>query len=118
MIRNSKFDSVMEAENHLKNEANLKNQTSRGNILRKACVGLLAAGIIFFFINAYTGVSNPERWEYKILELNIVYGDNTVNSDTLNQLGKLGWDIIFVTVGDQTNGKTPTHLFTLKRKLP
>jgi len=123
----------MEVRNHLKNVASFKIQTSRGNFLKKVCFGLLSTVIILFCINSCTGVNaqssavniqssdvgtNSERWEYKILELNIVYGNNNVNSDTLNDLGKQGWELIFVTVGDQTTTRTLTHLFTLKRKLP
>jgi hypothetical protein len=123
----------MGARNHFKNEASSKIQTSIGNFLRKVCFGLLSTVVIFFCINSCTGVTaqssavtvqssdvgtNSERWEYKILELNIIYGNNVVNSDTLNNLGKQGWELIFVTVGDQAINKTPTHLFTLKRKLP
>jgi hypothetical protein len=93
--------------------------------LRKLCFGLLGAGIILFSINAYTGdrdrssgdSANTDRWEYKVLELNIVYGYSDVNSETLNDLGKQGWDLAFVTVGHQSN-ISPTHLFTFKRKLP
>ena len=133
MVQYSNFDRVMGARNHFKNMTSSKNQTSIGNFLRKVCFGLLSTVIIFFCINSCTGVNaqssavnvqssdvgtNSERWEYKILELNIVYGNNIENSDTLNNLGKQGWELIFVTVGDQTINKTPTHLFTLKRKLP
>ena len=132
MVKYSNFDRVMGARNHFKNVANSKIQTSIVNFLKKVCFGLLLTVIIFLFINSCTGVNaqssavkvqssdvgtNSERWEYKILELNIIYGNNIVNSDTLNNLGKQGWELIFVTVGDQTINKTPTHLFTLKRKL-
>ena len=133
MVQYSNFDRVMGAINHLKNVASSKIQTSMGNFLKILCFGLLSTVIIFFCINSCTGVNaqssavnvrssdvaaNSERWEYKILELNIIYGNNNVNSDTLNDLGKQGWELIFVTVGDQTSNRTPTHLFTLKRKLP
>ena len=134
MVQNSDFDRVMGARNHLKDVENSKIQTSIGNFLKKVCFGLLSTVIIFFCINSCTGVNaqssavnvqsydvvgtNSERWEYKILELNIIYGNNIVNSDTLNNLGKQGWELIFVTVGDQTSNRTTTHLFTLKRKLP
>ena len=130
MTQRSKFDRVMEARNHFKNGASSKSLMSRGNILRKVCFRLLPAVIIFFSINACTGVNAQssvvsvqssdvgERWEYKVLELSIIYGNNIANSDSLNNLGKQGWELVFVTVGDQTINRTPTHLFTLKRKLP
>ena len=133
MIQYSNFDRVMGAGNHFKNVASSKIRTSIGNLLRKVCFGVLSTVIIFFCINSCTGVNaqssavnvqssdvgtNSERWEYKIMELNIIYGNNIMNSDTLNNLGKQGWELIFVTVGEQAINKTPTHLFTLKRKLP
>ena len=133
MVQYSNFDRVMGARKHSKNVASSKIRTSIGNFLRKICLGLLSPVIIFFCINSCTGVNaqssavsvqssdvgaNSERWEYKILELNIIYGNHIENSDMLNNLGKQGWDLIFVTVGDQTDNKTPTHLFTFKRKLP
>ena len=133
MVHYSNFDRVMGARDHFKNVASSKNQKSTGNSLRKVFLGLLSTVMIFFCINSCTGVNaqssavnvqssdvgtNSERWEYKILELNIVYGNSMVNSDTLSNLGKQGWELVFVTVGEQANSKTPTHLFTLKRKLP
>ena len=133
MVQYSNFNRVMGARNHFKNVASFKIQTSTGNFLKRICFGLLSTVIIFFCINSCTGVNaqssavnvqssdvgtGSERWEYKVLELNIIYGNNTVNSDTLNNLGKQGWELIFVTVGNQAINKTPTHLFTLKRKLP
>ena len=133
MVQLSNLNRVMGAGNHFKNMASSKIQTSIGNFLRKVCLGLLSTVIIFFCIYSCTGAkaqssainvkssdvgTNSERWEYKILELSIIYGNNIVNSDTLNSLGKQGWELIFVTVGDQTINTTPTHLFTLKRKLP
>jgi len=61
-----------------------------------------------------TVLDNPDRWEYKILELS----DPAANSDTLNNLGQQGWHLMFVSVGKQKYNKTHTYLFTLKRKLP
>ena len=132
MVQYSNFDIVTGARNHLcrastKHFKNVKIKTSIG---KKVCFALLSTVIIFLCTNSCTGVNAQssavnvqssdvgERWEYKILELNIIYGNNDVNSDTLNDLGKQGWELIFVTVGDQTVNRTPTHLFTLKRKLP
>ena len=132
MVQYSNFDRVMGARNHFKNGPSSIIQTNIGNFLRKVCF-VLSTVIIFFCINSCTGAhaqssdvnvqssdvgANSECWEYKILELNVIYGNNIANSDTLSILGKQGWELIFVTVGEQAVNKTPTHLFTLKRKLP
>ena len=44
---NHSKNSAMEAENHVKHGACSKSLTSRENFLRKACIAVLAVGIIF-----------------------------------------------------------------------
>ena len=124
MKQYSNLSRVMEPETISKNGASSKSQTSRGNFLKKACFGLLTAGIIFFSVNAYTGDSaqssgsntQSERWEYKMLELDNVYKRKFPSKEAaLNDLGAEGWELVSVT---QTGSSHYQCLYIFKRRLP
>ena len=130
----SSISGRMEAANHLKNSAmeadtiskngrSSKSHTSRGNFL-KVCFALLTASIIILSINACTSVgaqsssTKSERWEYKLLYINVGFGSgsweqriNEANA-TLNDLGKEGWELV------STMANSGDTRFVFKRKLP
>ena len=133
------FSGVMEAVNHSKNRAmeadtiskhgrSLKSHTSRGNIFRKMCFGLLTAGIIALSINACTGATaqsgrgQPERWEYhrvwmdgRHYQFDNMDGWNGQWIEgfpqIIRQLGAEGWELT-------TTGGSNGNVLYFKRRLP
>ena len=122
------FSGAMEADTIQKHGRSSKSQKSRGNILRRACFGLLTAGIILLSINACTGggsahaatssdgSARTEQWEYK----HIVQSNNEIDNEIktaphkLNNLGKEGWELVSSKDIDNSRG----FMFTFKRRLP
>ena len=64
------------------------------------------------------GLGNA-KWEYKILWLRIGYDDSSLppTQETLNELGKEGWELVSVSTPATGNSSSSSNVFTFKRKL-
>jgi hypothetical protein len=126
---------AMETRDHLKNGASSKSQQSRRNILRKACLGLVAAGVVVSLgiglsacSNAYAQggkINAPVKWEYMQLCGSFDCDRNTKQNrdydivQDLNRLGNEGWELVSTSTC-QYSGGTQLHgiVYTFKRQLP
>ena len=116
MVQYNNFESIMETGDHFKTGAGLKSLVSKGNIFRKACFALLAAGVIILSVNAYTGISAhttgvnaiSERWEYRSID------SRNYPSVMLDSYGKDGWELVAVTVSEtKPDGEIRGHRYIL-----
>jgi len=113
------------------NKRSMKNLMSRGNFLGKVFFGLLVSTIVLSIGMGFSsctkvdaqnpnnsngqqsGNSNaPERWEYKMIRLSGSEKSLEENTNTVNNLGNDGWEL--VSAGHV--GNSADFLFTFKRK--
>jgi hypothetical protein len=110
----------MEPETIENNGASSKSHTSRMNILRRACFGLVVAGIVVSLSMELSACSNasaadsggninaPIQWEYKTIKVN----SSSEVEQSLNAAGRQGWEFVGNLDGLNSN------VLVLKRRLP